>query len=144
MSLEGGPAAASAPPVHPGITSVLVVGALVAVTAAVFVGAIVVPYYVNNLDALPLAEVASGAHDPKDLWPQGAAGATVQLTAFLAIALTPLTAFVGAAMSGTLLLRRSAGARVRTGSVLVLGLSLAVLGAYFSPFGSALTIWRMD
>ncbi len=120
------------------------VGALVAVTAAVFVGTIVVPYYVNNLDALPLAEVASGAHDPKDLWPQGAAGATVQLSAFLAIALTPLTAFVGAAMSGTLLLRRSAGARVRTGSVLVLGLSLAVLGAYFSPLGSALTIWRMD
>ena len=76
---------------HPGITSVLVVGALVAVTAAVFVGTIVVPYYVNNLDALPLVEVASGAHDPKDLWPQGAAGATVQLTAFLAIALTPLT-----------------------------------------------------
>lgn len=30
------------------------------------------------------------------------------------------------------------------GSALVLAVSVAVLVAYFSPFGSALVTWRMD
>lgn len=57
------------------LRSVLAVGVLVtAATAAtaIFAVTIVLPYYVNDLDVLPLAEVAGGAHDPKELWPQGA------------------------------------------------------------------------
>lgn len=140
-------AASDAPLVPLDLRSVLVVGVLVAATAALFAGSVVVPYYVNDLDALPLAEVAGGAHDPKDLWPQGAAGGWVQLAAFLAIGVTPLTALVGAALSGALVLRRlrrGGAARVLVVSALVLALSLTVLVVCFSPFGTALVTWRMD
>lgn len=92
--------ASDAPLVRVDLRSVLAVGVLVTAAAAILAVTIVLPYYVNDLDALPLAEVAGGAHDPKDLWPHGAAGGWVQLAAFLAIGLTPLTALVGAALSG--------------------------------------------
>lgn len=139
--------ASDAPLVRLGLRSVLAVGVLVTAAAALFAVTIVVPYYVNDLDALPLAEVAGGAHDPKDLWPRGAAAGWVQLAAFLAIGLTPLTALVGAALSGVVLLlrlRRGGPARVLVGSALVLALSVAVLVVRFSAFGSALVTWRMD
>jgi hypothetical protein len=35
-----------------------------------FVLFLLVPYSVNDLHRLPLAEVASGLHDPKGLWPR--------------------------------------------------------------------------
>ena len=33
---------------------------------------VLLPYFVNGLHHLPLVEVASGAHDPKDMWPNTA------------------------------------------------------------------------
>lgn len=129
------------------LRSVLAVGALVTAVAATSAVTVVLPYYVKDLDALPLAEVAGGGHDPKDLWPQGAAGGWVQLAALLAIGLVPLTAVPGAALSGVVLLRRlrrGGPARVVAANALVLVVSVAVLVVYFSPFGSALVTWRLD
>ena len=54
------------------------------------------PYYVNGLHHLPLSEVASGLHDPKDLWPQGTIGGPVQAAGYLSLGVAPLLlVFVG-------------------------------------------------
>ena len=45
----------------------------------------VLPYYVNDLDQFPLEEVASGAHDPKDLWPYEAGGVLGAIWAYGAL-----------------------------------------------------------
>ena len=43
---------------------------IVALAAAASFGLLVVlPYFVNDLDRFPLADVPIGYHDPKDLWP---------------------------------------------------------------------------
>lgn len=58
-----------------------------------------------------------------------------------------MTALVGASLSGAVLLRRlrrGGAARVLVGSAVVVALSVAVLVAYFSPFGTALVAWRME
>lgn len=118
-----------------------------AAPALLFVASILVPYYVNDLDSLPLAEVASGAHDPMGLWPQGAAGGWVQLAAGVAIALTPLGAVIGAGLSATAIARgarRGPDRSLVARAAVVLTLSIAVLATYFSPVGSALVSWRLD
>lgn len=42
-------------------------------TLTLYCVGVLLPYYVNDLHRLPLAEVAGGAHDPKDLWPPSSA-----------------------------------------------------------------------
>jgi hypothetical protein len=49
----------------------ILLGVVVGIVLA-FVAGVVLPYYVNDLDRLPLAEVAGGRHDPKELWPETA------------------------------------------------------------------------
>jgi hypothetical protein len=46
--------------------------------------------------------VAGGAHDPKDLWPQGTGWASLRLAGYLSLALTPMFLFFVAVGSGAL------------------------------------------
>ncbi|MGY1607248.1 MULTISPECIES: hypothetical protein [unclassified Geodermatophilus] len=43
--------------------------ALAIASVAAYATLVVLPYFVNDLDRFPLAEVGGGYHDPKDLWP---------------------------------------------------------------------------
>ena len=69
-----------------------VVAVYLAVAAALYGVGMLLPYVVNDLHRLPLAEVASGAHDPKELWPHGAWQAPVAVAGLLGLAALPLTA----------------------------------------------------
>jgi hypothetical protein len=109
---------------------------------------VLLPYYVNGLHLLPLEEVASGRHDPKDLWPQGFVGGLAQLAGFLSLALTPLAlTFIGlgsaaAGIAGLLTgeIRRTAAA-----AMIVLTVACALGLAWFlGDTSAALTTWRMD
>jgi hypothetical protein len=109
---------------------------------------VLLPYFVNGLHHLPLEEVASGRHDPKDLWPQGFVGGLAQLAGFVSLALTPLAlAFIGlgsaaAGIAGLLTgeIRRAAAA-----TMIVLTVACAFGLAWFlGDTSAALTTWRMD
>jgi hypothetical protein len=102
----------------------------------------------QGLHELPLAEVASGRHDPKDLWPQGFVGGLIQLGGFLGLALTPLgLVFVGgtsAALGIHGLLSRGLP-RAAAAALVVLAVACAVGLAWFlGDTSQALTTWRLD
>lgn len=125
----------------------LKVAAVVVVASVALAASVVVPYVVNDLHRLPLAEVASGAHDPKDMWPQGAAGGLLQLAGLLAVVLVLPAAALGAALSGAVVLRYARQPRDVLGAaagVLLLLPAVAVFVGYLSPLGSALVVWRLD
>lgn len=111
---------------------------------------VLLPYHVNDLAALPLHELASGAHDPKDMWPQGLAGGLVQLAGLLALGLTPIAAISVPLVCLALLwaARHQRGAPVPGGLVISLLALVAVCGVVlvllFSPTGAALATWRLD
>ncbi|WP_222193353.1 hypothetical protein [Modestobacter italicus] len=119
---------------------------LAALAMAPYLAGVLVPYYVNDLDALPLAELTSGAHDPKDLWPQGPLSGLVQLGGLLSLALTPMG--LVAVLAGTLHRVASRGhldaPAVMVGLLLVALACLAGLVLVFSPLGGALATWRLD
>ena len=129
------------------------VAAAAVLVAVPYLAGVLVPYYVNGLHHLPLSEVASGLHDPKDLWPQGTVGGLVQLGGYLAIAVTPMCLIYVGLASGVLavrgLLPGRAGGR---SSPLVVVLCLALLTVacaaavvwLVGPTGLALATWRMD
>jgi hypothetical protein len=130
---------------------VAVLATLTVCAVAPYLAGVLIPYYVNDLDELPLSEVASGAHDPKDLWPQGTVGRWVQSGGYLSLGLTPLMLlFVLALCVGELGAwrpregpwRMSPG--VAAGLVVVAAVCIGVLIAMFSPMGAALATWRMD
>ncbi|MEJ5887382.1 hypothetical protein WDZ16_02800 [Pseudokineococcus marinus] len=117
-----------------------------AATAAL-AASVLVPYFVNDLHELPLAEVASGAHDPKDMWPPGAAGGLLQLAGLLAVVAVLPGAAIGAALSVAVVLthaRRTRSLRGVAVGVVLLLLSAALLAGYASPLGAALATWRLD
>ena len=109
---------------------------------------VLLPYYVNGLHHLPLEEVASGRHDPKDLWPQGFVGGLAQLAGFFSLILTPLTlAFIGLASAalGIAALVTGAIRRTAAAAMIVLTVACALGFAWFlGDTGAALTTWRMD
>ncbi|GAA4751993.1 hypothetical protein GCM10023328_38880 [Modestobacter marinus] len=115
-----------------------------ALVVAPYLAGVLVPYHVNDLDAVPLAEVAGGAHDPKDLWPHGTAGGLAQLAGMLSLALTPigLVAVLVAALDG--LFRRRPTPVVALGLASVALACLAGWAFFLSPLGTALISWRMD
>lgn len=108
---------------------------------------LVLPYLVNDLHELSLAELQSGRHDPKDLWPgTGTGGYVLGAAAMLLLALGPLLGVAAAGWSAAALVarRRVLDARTR---VLLLGavvVPVAFLVLFFSPFGSALVAWTTD
>ena len=120
--------------------------AAVLVVLPYFIG-VLLPYYVNDLDDLPLAEVASGAHDPKDLWPQGIVGGLVQLGGFFALALTPmglvLVGLASAVTAGLAVVRRKSPAVVLALVLLAIACGWA-LAWFLGPTAGALASWRLD
>lgn len=116
--------------------------------AGAYAAFFVLPYYANGLDRFPLADLATGTHDPRVLWPhdQGTGWASFRRAGMA-------TFFVGPAVAlGTL-----AWAAVRTRQGIALGdmrrtapalvaasLSLGTIAWLFSPFGRALMTWFLD
>ena len=130
---------------------VAVLAVLAVLGVAPYLAGVLIPYYVNDLDALPLAEVASGAHDPKDLWPQGFVGGWVQAGGFLSMVVTPLTlvCVLGGCVAGLVAGLPRQGVRrmswdVAIGLVAVGAACVGGLAFELSPLGSALATWRMD
>ena len=123
-----------------------VLAALTALTLAPYLAGVLLPYYVNDLDSLPLAEVAGGRHDPKDVWPEGPVGGLVQLGGYLSLALTPLglVAALGGALYALLPWRRRSTPAVTAGLVLVVLACVGGLVLMGSPLGQALATWRLD
>lgn len=109
---------------------------------------VLLPYYVNDLHLLPLDEVASGRHDPKDLWPQGFVGGLAQLAGFFSLALTPLALTfigVGSAALGIAGLVTGQLRRAPAAGLLVLAVACTLGLAWFlGDTSAALTTWRMD
>ena len=125
---------------------VAVLAAAVLVPLLMFGAGVLLPYYVNDLHRLPLAELTSGAHDPKDLWPQSG---VVQLAGFASLALLPMAALTGLGLGGlalALLCQRPGSQRVpkALAVLLVMVVSLAALLLQSSDTGAALTTWRLD
>jgi hypothetical protein len=123
-------------------------GALAVLVTAPYLVGVLLPYYVNGLHHLPLAEVASGLHDPKDLWPQRFVGGLVQLSGFLSLALTPVgLVFVGgtsAALGIYGLLSRGLP-RAAAAALVILAVACGVGLAWFlGDTSQALTAWRLD
>ena len=116
---------------------------------APYLAGVVLPYFVNDLHQLPLSEVASGRHDPKDLWPQGFVGGLIQLGGYLSIGATPVgLIFVGAgsgalAVRGLLRGRRSSLAAVLCLALLCLACAVG-LAWFLGPTSAALATWRAD
>lgn len=119
---------------------------LTALSLAPYLAGVLLPYYVNDLDALPLAEVSSGRHDPKDLWPQGPVGGLAQLAGFFSLALTPMGLVATLAGCGYALRPRTPRRTpAATASVVLVALvCLGGLAFFLSPLGGALTTWRLD
>jgi hypothetical protein len=132
--------------------SVVVLTIALVVCVAPFVAGVLIPYYVNDLDALPLAEVASGAHDPKDLWPQGSVGDLVQVAGFLSLSLAPMGLLAVGGLAGfaavqefwTFPASRRAARPVAAALVLVTLTVAALLTWSATPMASALVSWRLD
>ena len=112
-----------------------------------YVAGVLIPYYVNDLYHLPLEEVASGRHDPKDLWPGTSGfGGFVQLAGFFSVGLTPILLIVALAGAGTCLTpwHRRTSRAVTAGLAFVALGCVGALAFFFSPMGNALVTWRMD
>lgn len=131
---------------------VAVLALVPAVPLAAYAAGVLLPYHVNDLDELPLEEVAGGAHDPKDLWPSGTwwgpwlrlAGILVGSSAPAALVLTGLAALVYA-VRGSL----SGGRRHRSAAMTacLLGLAVACLWSatwFLGPTPAALSAWILD
>lgn len=108
---------------------------------------LVLPYYLNNLDAFPLEDVAAGFHDPKELWPlNNTLGGVVfgfggSLTVLFgpAVTLGALSwALVGAWRN------RAAGWRICGMSFGAVVIALGTLVWLVSPFSAALIKWWLD
>lgn len=118
----------------------------IAITLAYALG-VVVPYYVNDLDALPLTEVASGAHDPKDMWPStaGWVGGLLRTAGIFAMWLILLVqAPIAVAALASLVARRSAGLVYLWPHLVIVVISASAAAVQLSPFGQALSLWALD
>jgi uncharacterized membrane protein YjgN (DUF898 family) len=118
--------------------------------ATIWVLGVLVPYFVNDLDRLPLADLASGAHDPKDMWPYSDGNRTVSLlralVLLLAIPLLPLLALASVVVGAAILTRQrgSLTTTARRATQAVVALALIVMTLTLSPLGLALGRWALD
>ena len=122
---------------------------IVALAAAASYGLLVVlPYFVNDLDRFPLADVAIGYHDPKDLWPTTIPyiGGWLHLFGVLSMIFAPSTLLCVAFMCGfssVWAMTRRAWSVAAVHAVVVLA-CLVATAWFFSPFVQALVGWQMD
>jgi ABC-type Fe3+ transport system permease subunit len=121
---------------------------VLAVLALYCVG-VLLPYFVNGLDRLPLEEVASGAHDPEDLWPQDMWAGPVGMAGLFSVAFG-LIVSLGAVGVGTAWLaslwRRPGPGRLPKSLTLLVVVAGCVAAVLFqvSETGAALQAWRLD
>ena len=109
---------------------------------------VVVPYFVNDLDRFPLADVAIGYHDPKDLWPTTIpyVGGWLHLGGVLSMLLAPTVLIAVAIASGfgvAFGFARKAWSAAAAFALVALACVLASAW-FFSPFAQALATWQMD
>ncbi|MGY1607268.1 hypothetical protein [Geodermatophilus sp. SYSU D00700] len=106
---------------------------------------VLLPYYVNGLHRLPLAEVASGRHDPKLLWPSYTeCGGLLDVAGLLSLAWTPLT-LVGLVFLGPVAAWRTRHRPWVAASLAVLWVGcVAAVGWLTGPTSAALMTWRLD
>ena len=110
---------------------------------------VLLPYFANGLHRLPLAEVAGGAHDPKDLWPQNGWAGPVQLAGLLSLLVVPPVFLAATGVGGVwlaLLWRRPAQQRVpkSLAVLVVVAVCASTLLFLLSPTGGSLGTWRLD
>jgi hypothetical protein len=122
---------------------------LVFVVGATYGLFLVLPYYVNDLDQLPLDEVASGAHDPKDLWPYRDGGALSVIWTFgalFAFMLGPFILLAAPLWAAVLMWRDRRTLRVREWCALAMATlcGVALIAELASPFHDALVNWWLD
>ena len=115
-------------------------------SAATYGAGVLMPYYADELHRLPPPAVASGAHDPEELWPDNV---LVYLAGMFGPLLLPFVASAGAGLGAlwlAVLWRRPASQRLLKSVALlvVLAASVAVLLFPLSELGRALTVWRSD
>jgi hypothetical protein len=124
------------------------VSGVAGLSALPFAIGVVLPYYVNGLHRLPLAEVASGRYDPKNLWPSGLGGGLLQLLGLLSLAVSPAgVAFTAAlALIGAVwaVFARPSRPGITVGFFLLAAACVAGLVWFAGPMGSALVTWRLD
>ena len=109
----------------------------------------VVPYYVNDLDQLPLSEVASGAHDPKDLWPYQGGGVLSVIWGFGALftfMIQPLGLLSATLWAAFVMWHERRTLRLRDWCALAMATlcGVALITELGSPFHSALIDWWLD
>jgi hypothetical protein len=117
------------------------------VLALAYAFGVLIPFYVNDLDSLPLTEVAGGAYDPKEMWPStsGYGGALLRTSGVLAMWLMlPVHVPVAVAALVHLVSRRSVGLGQLRLSLFILAVSVASIAVQLSPFGRALYLWALD
>ena len=132
--------------------SVGVLAAWAVFCAVPYLAGVLIPYYVNDLDALPLAEVAGGGHDPKDLWPQGTVGGLMQLAGYFSLVWTPIGLLAVGGISATAAVQelllfpttRRASRPVAIGLLLLTLAVVALLSWFATPTAAALMTWRLD
>jgi hypothetical protein len=126
---------------------VILLGVVVGIVLA-FVAGVVLPYYVNDLDRLPLAEVVSGRHDPKELWPETAGpwGHLLHGVGAYAVTLGHLTLIfaAGGSLAGLALLWRQLSTAARRALVTVLAVAGTAFVVMASGWGQALATWTLD
>jgi uncharacterized membrane protein YuzA (DUF378 family) len=108
-----------------------------------YAAGVVLPYFVNDLDRLPLEEWSNGRYDPKDLWPNTVPGGIwLRAVGFFSLALTPLAlvAVAGASIFGVV--RSSNGARVAYAAITLA--CVVTLLWFASPLAGALATWMVD
>ncbi|MGO1973897.1 MAG: hypothetical protein ACTH2Q_13160 [Propionibacteriaceae bacterium] len=111
-----------------------------------YVFGVLVPYYVNDLDAYSLIEVTRGDHDPEGLWPNtvGPAGRALYVVGFLTAILSwiVLPVLAGLSLVGLVLARRW---RTAVGCYLVaVLLSVGTLIFQYSDLGRGLVNWMLS
>ena len=121
--------------------------ALAVMCAAAWAIFFVLPYYVNDLDRFSLTEVASGLHDPQDLWPYADGdllSSTFALGAMFTLAAAPL-AGAASVIWACLNLWRDRAEPVRrdriAASLLAVAFGTAAIAWLATPLGSALITW---
>ena len=122
---------------------------LVLVSGATYGLFLVVPYYVNDLDHFPLKEVASGAHDPKDLWPYqdgGPLSVIWGLGALFTFMVGPFILLAAPLWAAVLIWRDRRTLRGRERCALTMAIlgGVALITELALPFHGALINWWLD
>jgi len=123
---------------------VLVVAVGCAAAYAIF---FVLPYYANELQRYPLADVAVGYHDPKDLWPRTTAwGPLFAFGGFVTLTFGPLVVLgtLGWAVVKLVVGHATHGWRERTVLLGATAVSLGTLVWLGTPLAGALMGWFLD